>query len=236
MCRHGCHSHVGLPRQRRWRIGRVAAFVALLGAFACPVNAQPARAPACADRPVFGWLDFWVGDWRVFVGEQQVGTNRVVKVLDGCAVTEEWTDARGSEGRSLFYVAPGSGQWRQVWVTDTALAPGGVKEKQLIARFPDGAVRFQGEIAAEGVVVLDRTTLTPLEDGRVRQVIERSDNGGETWQTGFDAVYVRVPGAGGRQVSDRVDEPYARDHLAPIQASTDHRPGPIMTRAAPATR
>lgn len=186
----------GVCGRRPWRAGRAAALVALLGAFACPVSAQPARAPACADRPVFGWLDFWVGDWRVFVGDQQVGTNRVVKVLDGCAVTEEWTDARGSKGQSLFYVAPGSGQWRQVWVTDTALAPGGVKEKQLVARFPDGALRFQGEIAAGGVVVLDRTTLTLLDDGRVRQVIERSDDGGATWQTGFDAVYVRVSGAG----------------------------------------
>jgi hypothetical protein len=40
--------------------------------------------------------------------------------------------------------------------------------------------------------VLDRTTLTPLADGRVRQVIERSSDGGTTWTTGFDAMYVRA--------------------------------------------
>ena len=150
-----------------------------------------AQVPACASRPEFGWLDFWIGEWRVLVGEQQVGRNRISKVLDGCAVTEEWTDVRRRTGFSLFYVAPAGG-WRQVWVTDTALAPGGVKEKRLIARYPDGGLRFQGEIVSDGSVVLDRTTLTPLPDGRVRQVIERSIDGGMTWTTGFDAMYVRA--------------------------------------------
>jgi hypothetical protein len=38
--------------------------------------------------------------------------------------------------------------------------------------------------------MLDRTTLTPLGNGRVRQVIETSRDGGKTWRVGFDAVYV----------------------------------------------
>ena len=173
---------------------------AVLITLAPVLGAQPPRAPACADRPVFAWLDFWVGEWRVLVDGQQVGTNRIRKVLDGCAVLEEWTDASGGTGRSLFYVSPASGGWRQVWVTSTALAPGGVKEKRLIARYPGGAVRFQGEIAANGDVILDRTTLTPLADGRVRQTIERSDDGGAAWTVGFDATYVRVA-SGGRDAS-----------------------------------
>lgn len=157
---------------------------------AMPVDAQRPQMPPCSSRPVFGWLDFWVGEWRVLVGDQQVGTNRISKVLDGCAITEEWTDARGGTGRSLFYVSPDTGLWRQVWVTNTALAPGGVKEKQLVARYPDGGVRLQGEIVTGGEVVLDRTTLRPLPGGRVRQTIERSNDGGATWIAGFDAVYV----------------------------------------------
>jgi hypothetical protein len=165
----------------------------LLTALAAPAAAWAPQAPACAERSEFGWLDFWLGEWRVVVGEQQVGTNRIRKVLDGCAITEDWADARGGMGRSLFYVSPATGQWRQVWVTNTALAPGGVKEKRLIARYPDGGVRFQGEIASGGAVVLDRTTLRPMDDGRIRQTIERSQDGGVTWIVGFDAMYVRAP-------------------------------------------
>ena len=56
----------------------------------------------------------------------------------------------------------------------------------------NGGVRFQGEIPLEdNRSYLDRTTLTPLPDGRVRQVIEWSTDGGETWNIAFDAYYIR---------------------------------------------
>jgi hypothetical protein len=138
-------------------------------------------------------LDFWVGSWKVYEAGKEVGTNRIEKVLDGCAVVENWKDAEGGEGRSLFYVQPTTGRWTQVWVTDRATAPGGLKEKVLVTRLPSGGTRFQGEIVRPGGrVVLDRTTLTPEPDGRVRQVIEISRDGGDTWQATFDAIYVRA--------------------------------------------
>lgn len=36
-----------------------------------------------------------------------------------------------------------------------------------------------------------RTTLTPLSGDRVRQLIEISVDGGESWRRVFDALYVR---------------------------------------------
>jgi hypothetical protein len=60
------------------------------------------------------------------------------------------------------------------------------------AATPAGSIRFQGVIPLKaGGKLLDRTTLTPLPDSRVRQVIEQSRDGGVTWQTGYDAYYVR---------------------------------------------
>ena len=54
-------------------------------------------------------------------------------------------------------------------------------------------MRFQGEIALpSGNTCFDRTTLTPLEEGKVRQVIEVSRDGGQKWRVTFDAVYVPV--------------------------------------------
>ncbi len=87
-------------------------------------------------------------------------------------------------GQALTMSSPA---WKQVWVTDAGYA----KEKELVsAALPDGAVRFQGEVATRsGGTVLDRTTLTPLPDGRVRQVIEISRDHGATWQPNFDAYY-----------------------------------------------
>jgi hypothetical protein len=127
----------------------------------------------------------------VYVDDTRVGTNRIEKVLDGCAVVERWTGTGGGEGRSLFWYVPATDTWKQVWVTARAAAPGGVKEKALVEDLPDGGLRFQGEIPLPGGgSYLDRTTLTPLAEGRVRQVIETSSDGGRSWETRFDAEYV----------------------------------------------
>lgn len=173
----------------RWtRVTPLRAAARALGPRAA--SAQQAPPQPCAEVEGFQLLDFWVGEWTVHVGDQQVGTNRIEKVLDGCAVTEDWTDARGGRGRSLFYFVPALEEWRQVWVTARATAPGGVKEKRLVEHLEDGSVRFQGEVPhADGTSHLDRTTLTPLTGGRVRQLIEVSGDGGATWRATFDAEY-----------------------------------------------
>jgi hypothetical protein len=158
------------------------------------VLAQQAPMKECVDAPVYGLLDFWVGEWEVYSGDQMAGENRIDKVLNGCAVLEHWTAAGGGQGMSLFYVDT-DGVWQQVWVTEWSANPGGMKEKTLVEEMPDKGVRFQGEIKHPKIgVYLDRTTLTPLENGDVRQLIEISRDAGESWQTTFDAIYMPVTG------------------------------------------
>lgn len=152
--------------------------------------------PPCGDEPAFHQLDFWVGEWTVWSNGQQVGTNRIVKVQGGCAIEEHWIDSGGGTGQSLFYYIPAESSWRQVWVTPSARAAGGVKEKQSVDA-PDGSIRFQGTIARTGAAsYFDRTTLTPRADGTVRQHIEISTDGGQTWRTTFDAEYRPVRSGG----------------------------------------
>lgn len=166
--------------------------LALFCGLSAPLAGQTAA--GCTADTTYAALDFWVGRWDVYVGDTLVGTNRISRVLEGCAVTEEWQDARGMRGRSLFYVDPLAKQWKQVWVTEWARRTGGVKEKRLIARTPDGGVRFQGELRdSAGGVILDRTTLSPLAAGEVRQLIEVSSDGGATWRAAFDARYRPKP-------------------------------------------
>jgi hypothetical protein len=155
----------------------------------------PAQAPGgCSGDSTYAKLDFWIGTWHVFVGDTLVGTNRISKVLNGCAVIEEWQDGRGMRGQSLFYVEPTLRQWKQVWVSEAAKQVGGVKEKHLIASLQGGGVRFQGELRQpDGRLVLDRTTLVPRPGGDVHQVIEVSGDGGSSWRPTFDARYRRVP-------------------------------------------
>lgn len=155
---------------------------------AIPAAAAGDAPKNCADLDHYALLDFWLGEWTVYADNEQVGTNHIEKVLGGCAVMEHWTGAGGGEGKSLFYVV--GDQWKQVWVTEWATRTGGVKEKFHQSIDGRDAVRFQGRIMApDGSSYLDRTTLTPLQDGSVRQHIEVSSDEGETWESVFDAIY-----------------------------------------------
>jgi hypothetical protein len=166
--------------------------IALLLLLSLAAAAQQTPPPhACQNNPAYRKLDFWLGEWQVFAkddkgAEQKDGDNRIEKILDGCALVENWKDVDGHEGKSLFYYRPVQKDWKQVWVTDA----GPMKEKTLIAELPDGGVRFQGELARRGGgTYLDRTTLTPLGGGKVRQVIEISLDGGKIWKITYDAEY-----------------------------------------------
>jgi hypothetical protein len=180
------------------RSHNLAAFVSALGLAACfaaPVAAQQAVPPPCP-ASVRGALDFWVGDWVVTAQGQRAGTDRVERASKGAALIERWTDVDGSEGTSLFSFDPYACLWHQLWITDAPERVGGLKHKDLVAFGPGGSVRFQGAYPGRrAVTVLDRTTLTPLADGTVHQVIDTSLDGGATWQTGFDAIYTRRPDA-----------------------------------------
>jgi len=154
---------------------------------------QTATAPSCEERNELHLLDFWVGSWEVYSGDRQVGTNRIEKILDGCALMEHWTSGTGSRGKSLFYYYPEDGRWKQVWVTENPFGRGGVKEKAHVETLENGGTRFQGTLVTSGGrEYLDRTTLVPAEDGTVVQVIEISVDGGSSWKEMFRGVYRRA--------------------------------------------
>lgn len=171
----------------RSAITKIISVACLVTASATPSSAQS----PCVDDPAYAVLDFWLGEWDVMVEDRRAGTNRIEKILSGCAIMEHWSATGGGEGKSLFYRAPAEDTWKQVWVTENPARPGGVKEKTLVERSESGGTVFVGEVTLpSGQVVLDRTRLIPLEGGRVRQVIEYSADEGATWEQLFDAIYV----------------------------------------------
>jgi hypothetical protein len=163
-------------------------FLALVIASCAPSASAPFSSVTRCDGAEYRKLDFWLGEWEVVSPSgAREGSNLVSKSLDGCAVTEDWVDAHGGRGASLFYFDRARRTFRQVWATSS----GGWKEKREATDAPPGSVRFAGVVPrASGGEVLDRTTLTPLPDGRVRQVIEQSADGGVTWRS-WEGIYMR---------------------------------------------
>lgn len=197
--------------RRRCAASRVAALV--LAGFALPAVPAVAGMPVATAAPVVGCdgvagahlLDFWFGTWEVREANGTLAGRDVVRpILHGCAVEEVWhgVDA-GDEGQSLFLFDAFSGRWRQTWVTTQATQRGGLKYKDLVAHYPGGGVRFQGLLpgAPSAATILDRTTLSPLPDHRVHQVIAVSRDGGDTWQVTFDAIYRKTGSRGGAEFS-----------------------------------
>jgi hypothetical protein len=141
--------------------------------------AQPAFPPT--ER--LAVLDFWLGRWSVSMRDgEPAGVDLVEPVLDGTVVLEHWQNVGGGEGKSFFYFDAVADTWKQVWMF------GGVATHKQLALAEPGRVRFDGHAGT----VPARTTLTALGDGSVAQLIEQSSDGGETWETTFDAVYTRV--------------------------------------------
>jgi hypothetical protein len=153
-------------------------------------NAQPA---ACAS-PEYRQFDFWVGDWDVFdysSGEKgaPAGTNLVTKEFAGCVIQEHWTGSQGGHGSSFNTYQPNEKKWHQVWVDDSGTF------LNLIGEFKDGAMVLLGEHSGQqpGVSITERITwsLVNNDPDQVRQFWQQSRDGGKTWNTAFDGLYVR---------------------------------------------
>ena len=160
--------------------------------FAAVLEAADRRARPCHYSEAHRQFDFWVGAWRVMTPQgQQAGTNVIQSILNGCALVENWTSGGGNSGKSANFYDPAEKVWKQRWIDaggNTAL---------FVGTFTEGAMRFEGTwTTASGSTSLMTMTFTPLADGRVRQYIEQSLDGGQTWQPWFDGYYVRQ-GEGG---------------------------------------
>lgn len=154
-------------------------------AFAAAAPAQQPR-PTC-DGPAHRQFDFWLGRFEVRTEAGQLAGHNVIETtLGGCALTEHWTGARGSEGRSINFYDRNDGRWHQVWIDDAGqplYLSGGLDGQSMV---------LSGETRGEdGRAVMQRITWTPLDDGRVRQHWQTSGDGAETWATVFDGYYTR---------------------------------------------
>lgn len=152
-------------------------------------SAQGADASPCGSE-VRHQFDFWIGDWSVTEHGKPAGTNRIDRLLDGCALLENWVGAGGGRGHSLNFYDPRRALWQQTWVD----AMGG--SLNLTGQFSNGQMRLSGTRTdpKTGKARIDRITWTPNADGTVRQLWDVSTDGGKTWTVSFDGLYTRRTG------------------------------------------
>ncbi len=80
-----------------------------------PASPQQQQRPC--STPEHRQFDFWIGDWEVFNPQgQRVGSNRIDKVLGGCALHESWRGSTGHRGSSYNFYDAANGKWHQTWI------------------------------------------------------------------------------------------------------------------------
>ena len=135
-------------------------------------------------------LDFWVGDWTVLSGSTVLGTNRIERVNGDCMLQENWLSSGGGGGKSWSYYDPTLLKWKQLFIFDN----GGVMD--FTGGRHDGTMRFESSApaTANSPAAITRMTFFPIAKDTVRQLFQRSTDGGKTRSAGFDGFYVRKPG------------------------------------------
>ena len=171
-------------------LGAVWSFAGALSAQSSGTGATPRRAPTpCAGVAERHRFDFWIGEWEVTTqGGTRVGSSVVQSVSGGCALLENWTNARGGQGKSLNAFNPAVGQWQQYWIGQDG-NPTEFRE----STWAGGSIVFRAHAPAAGTTPAteQRLTFSPIDSATVRQLGEQSTDGGTTWKTTYDFYYHR---------------------------------------------
>ncbi len=153
-------------------------------------NVLAGQAPAC-ESPEHTQFDFWVGEWRVERASDRavVGHNIITKKLGGCVLYERYTTPSGYAGESLNIYDGARGVWHQTWVDVGGLLlqlDGGLRGEAMVMEGPG--------VDAQGRKITNKISWSVVDgdSDRVRQHWEVSTDGGETWTTAFDGIYVRL--------------------------------------------
>jgi hypothetical protein len=163
--------------------------IALVVLFAVVSTTAWAQAPGC-DTPQSRELDFWVGEWTLSYvedGKSLTSRNRISKILDGCAVLEEFDGAPGIAltGRSLSTFDRATGRWKQTWVDNSGAY------LDFVGGLQDGRMVFERTAQRDGKRFAQRMVFDDVKPESLRWLWQRSDDAGRTWKTLWEIAYRR---------------------------------------------
>jgi hypothetical protein len=168
----------------------LASIAALLLVESLEAQTTPTPTPKPCTAPQHRQFDFWIGEWEVLGPKgNRAGENSIRSILNGCVLQESWKGASGMSGQSYNVYDAARKRWHQTWVDDEGTL------LQIEGGLVDGKMVLSGEHVSSDPPgkVLDRITWSSTGSGRLRQLWEKSTDGGKTWKTAFDGTYVRKP-------------------------------------------
>lgn len=160
-----------------------------------PISDQPeflrikknirARAFPCEVDSNYLKMDFWCGEWDVYVGNNKVGENMITKQEGSCMILEQYTTDRDFVGQSVNFYDIDDKKWKQIWISST----GNISKYIEVESKPSGYIKYLAQPSAQYPSYL-QMTFTLNDDGSVTQFIEQSSDGKE-WSPSFNGKYIK---------------------------------------------
>ena len=154
-----------------------------------PSSALAAEAQSCPAMPLSRALDYWLGNWTVsYPGGPKGSSSKVVLQLDKCLFVEQWGDSKGHRGENVFAYGQDDHTWHGLFADNRGRLHVFV-EGTVVA----GTAEFIGPSRGDdGGAVLNRLRVIRIDANTLKQIWDKSVDGGHTWKPDFALNYRRA--------------------------------------------
>jgi len=151
-----------------------------------PASAQNNQKPCTV--PEASQFDFWVGSWELFSSDTITGSNTIYKVMDGCAVQENFESKNpGYSGKSWSMYNPQMKLWQQTWIDNQGAFI------YLTGKFENGEMMLKTEARKmpNGKEQIFRMWFHNITKDGFDWEWESTTDNGATWKSGWHIHYKR---------------------------------------------
>jgi len=129
-------------------------------------------------------FDFWLGEWDVRWGEDERGTNHVLRIMDDKVIQENFS-APDLTGMSISVFDSERQLWCQTWVDNSG------SYLDFTGNFEAGKMTLQRDAIVKGEACKQRMVWYEIAADKFEWNWERSDDGGKSWRVLWNIHYTR---------------------------------------------
>ena len=136
-------------------------------------------------------FDFWLGEWELTWADNGRGHNSISKILDDKVIREKFTSLHDDKvppfaGLSISTYNEANDQWKQTWVDNQG------NYLDFAGGFQDNEMILMRNTVLEGKPVKQRMVWTNIQENSLDWYWQRSEDGGQSWQTMWHIAYKRA--------------------------------------------